>query len=516
VFLQFSFSSLSPYTYTLSVCAFETYREKNNGKEEKEEEERVKTLLFSLCRADRRDVRLSSLSLSRSSKNADFVFLLENTKKKKYTKGQDKHITHVISLSLSLSLDKKHRFIVHRVSCVVMSSEKKKKTKNDGNGNGERGRGEAKKRKEEEEEEEEEETFYDILGVRKTEQLSEKTLERAYKKSALKYHPDRPSGDAEKFLKCTKAFETLKDANLRSIYDKYGEKGLEPGFVPPQEQQPFSFGGGGGGGGGGSFGGFQDQQRWAEQQRQQRQERYARRKFGFDAGGGQAKPGFGMDEAMRMFKEHFGDMDFGSEFGSANKRGRRDANGAPLSPDSSEGDRVFEFRCSLEELYHGCTKQLLVPATVGVQEERVDVDVKPGWKSGTKLTYFGRGAPAKDGKRGNLVLICKQEPHDIFRRSEKGNDLEFDVRLPVSRALCGFRATVKFLDGKKFEFDTREVSTPGKTYVVKGKGMPDQHNPTIIGDCVIRVTEVIFPKSLADNQRAELKRAFNGIDIEGL
>ena len=393
-----------------------------------------------------------------------------------------------------------------------MSSEKKKKTKNDGNGNGERGRGEAKKRKEEEEEEEEEETFYDILGVRKTEQLSEKTLERAYKKSALKYHPDRPSGDAEKFLKCTKAFETLKDANLRSIYDKYGEKGLEPGFVPPQEQQPFSFGGGGGG----SFGGFQDQQRWAEQQRQQRQERYARRKFGFDAGGGQAKPGFGMDEAMRMFKEHFGDMDFGSEFGNVNKRGRRDANGAPMPPDSSEGDRVFEFRCSLEELYHGCTKQLLVPATVGVQEERVDVDVKPGWKSGTKLTYFGRGAPAKDGKRGNLVLICKQEPHDIFRRSEKGNDLEFDVRLPVSRALCGFRATVKFLDGKKFEFDTREVSTPGKTYVVKGKGMPDQHNPTIIGDCVIRVTEVIFPKSLADNQRAELKRAFNGIDIEGL
>ena len=512
MFLQFSFSSLSPYTYTLSVCAFETYREKNNGKEEKEEEERVKTLLFSLCRADRRDVRLSSLSLSRSSKNADFVFLLENTKKKKiHERTRQTHHTCdlSLSLSLSLSLDKKHRFIVHRVSCVVMSSEKKKKMKNDGNGNGERGRGEAKKRKEEEEEE----TFYDILGVRKTEQLSEKTLERAYKKSALKYHPDRPSGDAEKFLKCTKAFETLKDANLRSIYDKYGEKGLEPGFVPPQEQQPFSFGGGGGGG---SFGGFQDQQRWAEQQRQQRQERYARRKFGFDAGGGQAKPGFGMDEAMRMFKEHFGDMDFGSEFGSANKRGRRNANGAPMPPDSSEGDRVFEFRCSLEELYHGCTKQLLVPATVGVQEERVDVDVKPGWKSGTKLTYFGRGAPAKDGNRGNLVLICKQEPHDIFRRSEKGNDLEFDVRLPVSRALCGFRATVKFLDGKKFEFDTREVSTPGKTYVVKGKGMPDQHNPTIIGDCVIRVTEVIFPKSLADNQRAELKRAFNGIDIEGL
>ena len=368
------------------------------------------------------------------------------------------------------------------------------------------------KNKREEKKEEEKESFYDVLGVKNTRDLSEKTLERAYKKCALKYHPDRPTGDAEKFLRCTKAFETLKDTNLKAIYDKYGEERLEPGFVPPQQQQQ-------------PFGGFQQQREWADQQRQQRQERYARRKFGFDTTGGTGArtTSFGMDEAMRMFKEHFGDMDFGSEFGGGgdvgggtNKRGRRDANGAPMPPDASQGDRVFEFECTLEELYHGCSKQLRIPPTKGLQEEIVDINIKPGWKSGTKLTYFGRGAPARDGRRGNLVLICKQVPHPIFRRVDKGNDLEFDVRLPVSRALCGFRATVKGLDGKSFEFDTREVSTPGKTYVVKGKGMPDQHDPKKIGDCVIRITEVIFPKSLADNQRVGLKQAFNGIDIEGL
>ena len=369
------------------------------------------------------------------------------------------------------------------------------------------------KNKREEKKEEEKESFYDVLGVKNTRDLSEKTLERAYKKCALKYHPDRPTGDAEKFLRCTKAFETLKDTNLKAIYDKYGEERLEPGFVPPQQQQQ-------------PFGGFQQQREWADQQRQQRQERYARRKFGFDTTGGGTgarTTSFGMDEAMRMFKEHFGDMDFGSEFGGGgdvgggtNKRGRRDANGAPMPPDASQGDRVFEFECTLEELYHGCLKQLRIPPTKGLQEEIVDLNIKPGWKSGTKLTYFGRGAPARDGRRGNLVLICKQVPHPIFRRVDKGNDLEFDVRLPVSRALCGFRATVKGLDGKSFEFDTREVSTPGKTYVVKGKGMPDQHDPKKIGDCVIRITEVIFPKSLADNQRVGLKQAFNGIDIEGL
>ena len=115
------------------------------------------------------------------------------------------------------------------------------------------------KNKREEKKEEEKESFYDALGMKNTRDLSEKTLERADKKCALKYHPDRTNGNAEKFLRCTKAFETLKDTNLKAIYDKYGEEGLEPGFVPPQQQQfqqqqP--------------FGGFQQQREWADQQRQ--------------------------------------------------------------------------------------------------------------------------------------------------------------------------------------------------------------------------------------------------------
>ena len=73
------------------------------------------------------------------------------------------------------------------------------------------------KNKREEKKEEEKESFYDVLGVKNTRDLSEKTLERAYKKCALKYHPDRPNGNAEKFLRCTKAFETLKDTNLKAI-----------------------------------------------------------------------------------------------------------------------------------------------------------------------------------------------------------------------------------------------------------------------------------------------------------
>ena len=99
------------------------------------------------------------------------------------------------------------------------------------------------------------------------------------------------------------------------------------------------------------------------------------------------------------------------------EHGRRDENGAPMPTDSREGDRIFEFECTLEELYRGCSKRLRIPPTNGLQEEIVDVHVKPGWKKGTKLTYESRGAPARDGKRGNLVLICKEVPHPVFRRA---------------------------------------------------------------------------------------------------
>jgi len=79
----------------LSVCAFETYREKNNGKEEKEEEERVKTLLFSLCRADRRDVRLSSLSLSLGVLKMRISSFSWKTRKKKNTRKDKTNTSHM-------------------------------------------------------------------------------------------------------------------------------------------------------------------------------------------------------------------------------------------------------------------------------------------------------------------------------------------------------------------------------------------------------------------------------------
>ena len=76
--------------------------------------------------------------------------------------------------------------------------------------------------------------FYETLGVSRADADDQENLKKAYKKAALKSHPDRPGGDAEKFKAVGLAYDTLSDANKRTIYDRYGEEGLKQGFVPPE------------------------------------------------------------------------------------------------------------------------------------------------------------------------------------------------------------------------------------------------------------------------------------------
>lgn len=85
--------------------------------------------------------------------------------------------------------------------------------------------------------------YYDVLGVPKN--ADEAAIKKAYKKQALKFHPDRAGGDKEKFQEVSEAFEVLSDSKKKKLYDQFGEAGLGPSGAGPDE--------GGGGGGGGPF-----------------------------------------------------------------------------------------------------------------------------------------------------------------------------------------------------------------------------------------------------------------------
>ena len=143
-------------------------------------------------------------------------------------------------------------------------------------------------------------------------------LTRRYKKEALKCHPDKPIGSAEKFLRCTKAFETLRDTDKKFVYDKYGEEALKQGWQSPEksereERQTSEEG---------FPARFFKQMRWGDAQRKERLQRRDgvgwRRAFSFQrsavpGGGGDffsfGAANFGIDEVLKMFQQRFGGDD---------------------------------------------------------------------------------------------------------------------------------------------------------------------------------------------------------------
>ncbi len=136
-------------------------------------------------------------------------------------------------------------------------------------------------------------------------------------------------------------------------------------------------------------------------------------------------------------------------------------------------------------------------------EEVLTIEVKPGWKAGTKVTFEGKGdEPQGGGAPGDLVFVIEEKPHPRFKR--EGNDLIHTAKLPLVDALCGPTITVQSLDGRTVTAKVAAVAGPTVEKVVRGEGMPVSKGGK--GDLRVRF-EPIFPKSLSDEQRAAIRAA---------
>ncbi|KAI4525974.1 hypothetical protein EV122DRAFT_269643 [Schizophyllum commune] len=382
--------------------------------------------------------------------------------------------------------------------------------------------------------------YYKLLGVDKN--ADDDAIKRAYKKMALKWHPDRNKGSEEasqKFKEISEAFEVLSDSNKRAIYDQFGEEGLKGGGGPPPGAggpggfSGFSgFPGGGPGGahtftftsgpGGSSSGGFNptDPNRIFEQI-------FGGGFGGFSMGGmGGGMGGFpGMGgarsgrstprRAQSMFADDDDeDMD-GTFSGFSGMPGGMGGGGRPR-PSQQKSQAPTEItrplKVSLNDLYSGAVKHLKIGRRLldGTTEDKVlEIQIHPGWKSGTKIRFPKAGNEQANGDAQDLVFVVEEKPHDKFKR--EGNDLIARVPIPLVDALTGSsngRFVVEHLDGRKLQVPVPAgIVKPGQETTVPGEGMPIRKDGQVRrkGDLIIK-WDVQFPDRLTPAQKEGLRK----------
>jgi molecular chaperone DnaJ len=348
--------------------------------------------------------------------------------------------------------------------------------------------------------------YYEILEVSKT--ASKDELKKAYRKQALKYHPDRNPGDKaaeEKFKEAAEAYEVLSDDDKRARYDRYGHAGL--------------------GGGAGGFGGGH---------------------------------GMNMEDIFSHFGDIFGDSFGGSFFGGGSSRG------GGQRVNKGQNLRV-KVKMNMEEIANGAEKKIKVNKYVSCQkcngsgaasasaiqncntcrgsgyvtrvtstfigqmqtsqpcptcggdgkqitskctacygegivkdDEIITIKVPAGVAEGMQMTVNGKGnAARRGGINGDLIVVFAEEEHPELVRD--GNDLYYALFISIPESVLGANSEIPTLDGKvKIKI---EPGTPsGKLLRLKGKGLPEVNSSYTRGDLIVQVN-VWIPKNLSKDEK---------------
>ncbi|OIV97943.1 hypothetical protein TanjilG_12700 [Lupinus angustifolius] len=164
-----------------------------------------------------------------------------------------------------------------------------------------------------------------------------------------------------------------------------------------------------------------------------------------------------------------------------------------------------KLECTLEELCYGCQKKIKITRDVltdigGIvqEEELLTINVQPGWKKGTKITFEGKGNERPGAYREDIIFSVSEKRHQLFRR--EGDGLELGVEIPLVKALTGCTISVPLLGGDKISLKVDEIIYPGYEKIISGQGMPIPKEAGLRGD--LKVTFLVeFPTQLTHDQR---------------
>lgn len=362
--------------------------------------------------------------------------------------------------------------------------------------------------------------YYEVLGVSKT--ASQDELKKAYRKLALKYHPDRNKGNAEaeqKFKEISEAYGVLSDESKRAQYDQLGPDAFEQAQAGGAGGNPFGGGFGGfsgsgmedifdmffgGQGGRGGRSGNAGPQRGAD--------------LRFDLEITFEEAAFGVEKEISLYRDETCEHCHGTGAEPGSKvETCPDCHGTGyvrFTQNTMFGQMVNERPCSK---CHGEGKIVSSPCKEcrgkGTQKKnkRLKVKIPAGVDNGSRLRVSGEGeAGAKGGPNGDLYVYLYVKQHKFFDRD--GTTVLCEVPINIVQATLGAEIKVPTLDGQ-VTMKVPEGTQPGRVMRLKGKGIPSLRGGTR-GDQLVKI-KVVIPAKLSDKQKDAL-RAFESISKDNI
>lgn len=352
--------------------------------------------------------------------------------------------------------------------------------------------------------------YYEILGVSKNASADE--IKKAYRKLAVKYHPDKNPGDKEaeeKFKEAAEAYSVLSDADKKAKYDQFGHAGVEGagpdfsgGFGNLNDILNDLFGGGFGGfsgfGGFGGFGGGQRQQRVFRGR-----DIRVRVKLTLDEIAKGVEKEISIEKSVPC-----------TECGGKGAKNSSDIKTCPACNGTGEVQRVTNSflgqtitrstcqQCGgegkiISNPCRSCSGSGLVR-----KRETIKVRIPAGVEAGMQLTLQGQGHAAKNnGVNGDLLVVIEEQEHPNLRR--EGNNLYYTKIISVPDAILGGETEIPCLDGN-YRIKIEPGTQSGTTVRLRGRGLPTVNGYGGTGDLYVKFA-VWIPKKLGKEEKAAME-----------